>query len=134
MSASMDVTTLQVLGRILSFGYIACGFLPVRIAFPTLASILLHPLPDIPPEMLVQTFKECLNPVDTATLKEAFACRSPFLQRLVNRLINIFSHFDCLAFPNTTIPSSSSGSGPSTSMLCKSSTLLKKSNAVNWEC
>ncbi len=98
MSASMDVATLQVLGRILSCGYIACGFLPVRIAFPTLASMLLHPL-DIPSEMLVETFRECLNPVDTDTLNEAISCRASFPQHLLNRLISMFSLFECLEVP-----------------------------------
>ena len=39
--AGLDISLLHTLGRILSHGYLACGYLPVRIAFPTLAAILL---------------------------------------------------------------------------------------------
>ena len=63
-----------MLGRILSFGYIACGFLPVRIAFPTLAAMLLHPLLDFLPDLLVEIFRDSLTPVDAATIKKALAC------------------------------------------------------------
>ena len=98
--ACLDSATLQVMGRILSFGYIACGFLPVRIAFPALAAMLLQPLPDIPPDMLVEAFRESLTPVDTSTVREALACRDKtFQQRLLNRLISLFSSFDCLELP-----------------------------------
>lgn len=65
MSTTADISTLQILGRILSFGCITCDFLTVRIAFPTLASILLSPVPAIPPDMLVETLRVCLNPIDT---------------------------------------------------------------------
>lgn len=101
VSTCLDSATLQILGRILSFGYIACGFLPVRIAFPTLAAMLLHPLPDFSPDFLVEAFRDSLTPVDAATIKEALACRARenFPQRLFNRLINVFTSFDCLEVP-----------------------------------
>ena len=101
VSTCLDSATLQILGRILSFGYIACGFLPVRIAFPTLAAMLLHPLPDFPPDILVDTFRDLLTPVDAATIKEALACREQenFPQRLFNQLVNVFASFDCLEVP-----------------------------------
>ena len=101
VSACLDSATLQVLGRILSFGYVACGFLPVRIAFPTLAAMLLHPLPDFPHDVLVEAFRDTLTPVDAATLKEALACREKdnFPPRLFNRLVNVFSSFECLEVP-----------------------------------
>ena len=34
VSTCIDSATLQALGRVLSFGYIVCGFLPLRISFP----------------------------------------------------------------------------------------------------
>ena len=36
----VNLRSLSVLGRILSHGYLSSGFLPVRIAFPTLATLL----------------------------------------------------------------------------------------------
>ena len=101
VSTCLESATLQILGRILSFGYIACGFLPVRIAFPTLVGMLLHPLPDFPPDFLVEAFRDSLTPVDAATVKEALACREreKFPQRLFNRLVNVFAFYDCLEVP-----------------------------------
>ena len=56
------------LGRILFFGYVACSFLPVRIAFPTLAAMLLHPLHGFPPDFLVEVYRDSLTLVDAATI------------------------------------------------------------------
>lgn len=36
-----DLSALPVIGKIISHGYICSGFLPVKVAFPTLASFLL---------------------------------------------------------------------------------------------
>ena len=92
-------TSLQTLGRILSYGYISSGFLPVRVAFPTLASILVSG--DIPAEILVQSFKDSLTPVDLCTMKEGFASHGKkFPKDLLYKLISIFSRFDCLEVPN----------------------------------
>ena len=100
VASCLDSNTLQILGRILSAGYIFCGFLPIRIAFPTILCILLQPQPEIDPDVFVETFKDCLNPVESATVREAFSCRSgSFSQSLVSRLINVFSRFDCLEVP-----------------------------------
>ena len=97
MCGGIDNNVLQVLGRILSFG---CGFLPMRVAFPSLLSVLLGPQPSVSCEVLIATFKDCLNPVDIVTLNEAFACRAGvFPQALANRLIALFSRFDSLEVP-----------------------------------
>lgn len=39
--ADVDVDQFEVLGRILSHGYLCCGFIPTRITFPVLAFALL---------------------------------------------------------------------------------------------
>jgi hypothetical protein len=38
----VNLSNLPVLGRILSHGYLSSGFLPMRVAFPTLATLLLQ--------------------------------------------------------------------------------------------
>ena len=87
--------------KIISMGVQACGFLPVRIAFPTMAAMLLHPLLDFPPDFLVEAFRDSLTPVDAVAIKEALACRERenFPQRLFNQLINVFASFECLEVP-----------------------------------
>ena len=94
VSGGINNSTFQVMGRILSTCYI---FIPVRIAFPCLSSILLASQGGVcvAADMLVETFRESLNPVDSISIREAFACKSgTFPQVLVNKLIGILSRFD----------------------------------------
>ncbi len=98
--AGLKGIPLQILGRILSYGYISCGFLPVRIAFPTLAAILLTSFAEITDDILLQTFKVSLSPVDLSSIKEALSIQTAYPQGLLSKLINIFSRFDCLEVPN----------------------------------
>ena len=39
----VDMALSPVMGQIISHGYLACSFLPVCVAFPTLACMLLGP-------------------------------------------------------------------------------------------
>ena len=103
VSAGINNSILQVLGRILSTGYIFFGFIPVGIAFLCLSSILLVSQGGvcIVADILVETFRESLNPVESISIREAFACESDtFPHMLVNKLINVFSCFDCLELLN----------------------------------
>jgi hypothetical protein len=88
--AGQQSLPLEVLGRVLSYGYISSGFLPVKISFPTLAAILVSSFSEITAEMFLQSFKDYLTPVDLFTTKEAF-CRTEYSRQLTTRLINIFS-------------------------------------------
>ena len=54
--ANINMESLPKLGKVLSHGFLVCGFLPVRVAFPILASILMSPTIEIQPKILVQTF------------------------------------------------------------------------------
>lgn len=99
MCAGLNDITLQTLGRILSVGYLTCGFLPVRIAFPTLAAILLRSTPALSADILLNTFRESLTPVDCNTINEAMQCKSAYPQKLTTKLIDLFSRYDCLEVP-----------------------------------
>ena len=41
LHAQVEMSTFPMLGKILSHGYFIAGFLPLHIAFPTLADMLL---------------------------------------------------------------------------------------------
>ena len=69
---SVDMSTLPLLGTILSHGFIACGFLPVYISFPVLAAILLGPSVQISDSILCRFFVNYLNCHDASVLKKAF--------------------------------------------------------------
>ncbi len=68
----VDMKVLPIIGRILSHGYIASGFLPVRIAFPTLACLLLGPTVSISDGILLDTFPDCLSAHEAKVIREAF--------------------------------------------------------------
>lgn len=69
--ANVDMASLPMLGRILSHGFMVTGYLPVRIAFPALASILMGPTVDIHARIMVETFAESLCLHEASIVKEA---------------------------------------------------------------
>lgn len=100
VSGSIQNHPLQVLGHILSCGYVFWGFNPIRISFPSLLCVLRNDQSNICGEILLDAFKNTLNPVDAVVIKEAFACKSDsFAQDLLTKLISVFSRFDCLEVP-----------------------------------
>ena len=60
------------LGAIISHGYLACGILPARIAFPILATCLLGPSTKICDKIIIESFINFLFWHDGEVLKEAF--------------------------------------------------------------
>ena len=100
LHALRDVETLQLLGRILSHGYLVTGFLPVRIAFPALCSILLTPVVSIPDSILFNTFVDNISSYDASVIKEALTTEGPsFTPVLLSKLLTILSRFGCRALP-----------------------------------
>ena len=97
--AGLNSHHLKILGRIISYGYISCGFLPVRIGFPTLAAILVQSFSDVSADILLRTFKNSLTPVDLSTVNEALSCKTTYPPYLSSKLIDLFSRYDCLEVP-----------------------------------
>ncbi len=92
------MSDFAVIGRVLSHGYLCCGFLPTRIAFPVLASVLLGPSTSIPPDILVQSFSDYLSPVDNKTITDALALKE-FTQDIKTQIVNIIARFGCRENP-----------------------------------
>ena len=66
-----DLSLLPVIGKIISHGYLSSGFLPVKMAFPTLASLLLQSS-EIDDDILMSTFIHAVSAVEADTLSRAF--------------------------------------------------------------
>ena len=96
----MDMEILPILGGILSHGYLAGGFIPIRITFPTLACLLLGPSSSIPDTVLLDTFQDSLSEYEAGTVKEALQCSSSFSQKLTTKLVGVFSRFGNRTVPN----------------------------------
>ena len=95
-----DTTIFPVLGRILSHGYLVTGFLPIRIALPTLIGMLLDPGRLIPSDINEGTFLNCLCCVERETIKEAFCCQV-FTHEMQSMLLNTLSRYGCRQVPTT---------------------------------
>ena len=67
-----NMSVLPLLGKILSHGYLACGFLPLRIAFPALAGMLLGPTITTPPSILVSSFIDSLSTYEATLIVEGW--------------------------------------------------------------
>ena len=64
-----DSSSLPVLGCAISHGYVVSGTLPIRIAFPTLAAMLL-PHSQLPDEVRINTLIDSLSVYDTMLLSK----------------------------------------------------------------
>ncbi len=96
--ADVDVSQFAVLGQILSHGYLCCGFLPTRIAFPVLAFVLLGLSATISQETMVNSLSDFLCQVDRKTMAESLKAKA-FTPAMKTNLINILARFGCRDMP-----------------------------------
>ena len=97
----VDMALFPVIGRIISHGYLTCSFLPVRVAFPTLACMLLGPNTVIPEDILVSSFPDCLSEYEANVVRQALTCNTPhsFTTQLKSKLVGVLSRFGCREVP-----------------------------------
>ena len=95
-----DMAKLPALGAILSHGFLSCGFLPVRLAFPVIATVLLGPLVSLPDAIIMESFIDFLSSYESSILRQAVemarttdqASYAPYLQ---DQLVDILSRLGC---------------------------------------
>ena len=92
----IDLTVFPILGRILSHGYLVTGFLPVRIALPTLLSILLRPT-EVPQDILMNALLDFVTDDERRTIKKALDLKNEqsFPAYIMQDLIEILANFGC---------------------------------------
>ena len=97
----VDMNKFPILGMILSHGYLVCGYLPLCIAFPIIASSLLGPHVNIPNNIILESFVDYLVQYEGQTLKKAFQAVSSnqFSQQLSNELVSLMSRHGCVEVP-----------------------------------
>ncbi len=95
----MDMATLPTLGTAISHGYLHTGFLPTRIAFPSLVSILKGPQIQVPTQFLRTSLVDYVSSVDKALLQDALSCQKSFTPDIQSRLMTFFSRFECRQLP-----------------------------------
>ena len=96
----VDMSVLPSLGTVLSHGYLVCGFIPTRIAFPVLASIFLGSEVKIPKRILIESFAECLSSIEAGVVKNALiSTDKDFSPETKANLISILSQYGCRVCP-----------------------------------
>ena len=69
MHPNTDMATFPILGTVPSHGFMVCGYLPVRIAFPVLAAALCGPAIYIPDMIIVESFIDYLTTHESSILR-----------------------------------------------------------------
>ena len=99
---TIDMTAFPLLGKILSHGYIACGFLPVHISFPVIVASLLGPDAQISDGVLCRSFITFRSCHDACILKNAFIeCGSEsFSSGLQSDITVLLGSYGCRQIPS----------------------------------
>jgi len=96
-----DMGLFNTLGSIISHGYLSCGYLPVRIALPSLIKILLGSTVSIPKKFHVDALLDYLSTHDREKLKSALHCDHPFSDKVKTDVTAILSQFGCRVTPTS---------------------------------
>ena len=100
-----DTSKLPILGTIISHAYFICGYLPVKIAFPTLAAILLGPATaaNVSQGVLLKSLANNLSTHQASTIKEAIQFKGrAFPPTILMYLLEICSSFGSREVPQPT--------------------------------
>ena len=100
----VDMTKFSTLGQILSHGYLVCGFLPLRIAFPIVALTVLGPKTKISEQILIESFLDYLVQHEMKTIQNALSAahNGYFSTKLSSDLTNLLSRHGCRTLPKLT--------------------------------
>ena len=95
-----DTSVFPLIGRIISHGYLVCGFLIIRIALPTLVTIIKGPGCIVPDKIVLDSFPDSLDIHEAIVTRQALCnCDQPFNDHTLKKLISILSKFGCHHVP-----------------------------------
>jgi hypothetical protein len=100
VAPEMDMSKFKLLGTILVHGFMVCGFLPNRIAFPSIVTILLGSEAKISDTILVESFIDFLSVHDGSLVRNAVTAKS-LTPNMTSDLINLLSRFECKEIPSS---------------------------------
>lgn len=94
--------SLSTLGAIISHGFLVCGVLPARVAFPVLASVLCGPNITIPDNINLESFIDYITAHESSLLRRGLSeaqAGNDFSNDLKSKLVSLVSRFDCMDVP-----------------------------------
>lgn len=100
----MSMSNFSIIGGIILHGHLSSGFLPVRIALPSLAALLFGNTVKVHDDVYVETFVETVSNVEAAFLNkllQAYHTISDYSPDEQRRLSNILSRFGCRQLPRS---------------------------------
>ena len=100
--AGDSISSVSTLGTIVSHGFLVAGFLPVRVAFPDLVSIVLGPDVTVSDTIILESFIDYINMYESSLLRTAIAeakVGRALSDDLRGQLINLFSRLDSIEVP-----------------------------------
>ena len=97
----LDIDVFSILGHILSHGYFSCGYIPVKVALPTLLTMLLGPRAEIDPETCLEAFCGFISDTEQFTFKKALKSTTSchFSPEMQTSLLEVLSRFGCRTLP-----------------------------------
>lgn len=99
IQAQTDMVKLPVLGAIMFHGLLSCSFLPIRLAFPIVAAVLLSPSVQLPDAIVMDTFVDYVSSYESRILREAVDISQTnqvsYKQHLQAQLVDILSRLGC---------------------------------------
>lgn len=99
--SGMDTSKYKLLGTILAHGFMVCGFLPVKIAFPVIAAVLLGPENlNVSDTILLESFVDFISAHEGTMLREAVVAKS-LTPSMTSSLIDTLSRYDCKEIPTS---------------------------------
>lgn len=94
-----DMAKLPVLGAITFHGLLSCSFLPIRLAFPIVAAVLLSPSVQLPDAIVMDSFVDYVSSYESRILREAVDISQTnqvsYKQHLQTQLVDILSRLGC---------------------------------------
>ena len=100
----VDMAKFKILGTILAHGFMVCGFLPVRVAFPVIASVLLGTDVKIPDIVLMESFVDFLASYESSILRDGIVQAQTdhtLTPTTKSSLIDLLSRFGCTEMPTS---------------------------------
>ena len=92
--AHTNMVIFSTLGKILSHGYLISGVLPLQVAFPSMASVLLGINVEFDDQILIECFANCLSHVEADHIKQCLQIKGEsFSETMRAKLVEIFDRF-----------------------------------------
>ena len=97
-----NMAVLRLLGTILSHGFMVCGFLPIRIAFPVIAAVLFGPETEFPNNVIVDSFIDYLASYESSLISQALReveNGNELTNTLQAQVLSVLSRMGCVQVP-----------------------------------